>query len=563
MAINPNARYLVSQTESELPESTVLTPQNGLTQSIASGDLTLSLGGNLKEICNLSSTGIVVLKDVASTVTAKTVSLSSSGSVTITNPSGINGNFLIDATDNVSRQLIAASVDNSAPIDPTPQIDFVDSTTVEMTVTDNAGEDRIDVLIAEKDTGPIEELTLEVDASINNVMTMTGSLENNLAEITMGFKINGGLPGQGLFYDGTKVVFDNVLPIVSSLSWAKDPNLFGLQFKATPSESNFGDDQTLEVGFGETDVIPDGYALGYYLSSDEEDPSNNTLRFIQQKISNIGSVGLNIAASSTGVLQQTTPAITSTGTFELNMKKTSIADHPQVIRVNNASNYIYDTFVYDIDVDIHPNSPLLFVSQFNVDTTPSFGIGFNVTPGDDSKIVRFDGTNWGWGNNLMGTVTSLTLEAASTSPCLSITSASTNMPVTTNDTITTGFDVQVDTSPTIEGSCLYYNGTDVVLGVPPAYSGRTTILFAGHMQFPNDADTMTVYFNGPNTNILSLFGFAQGYSYSDGTTTLIGAEGNMFVDVVAATGGLNVTVTSNSPTDAGRWVTVFIYYTYP
>lgn len=563
MAINPNARYLVTQTEVDLPDSAILSPENGLTKVVEAGNITLYLDGNLEQVSTLLTTGIVVLDDVGGTVTAATKTVSSAGSVTITNPQGIADNIKIDAADNTSVQKIVASKGVGTPGTASSTLNFIDSANIKLVVTDNAGQDRIDIEVDGALSSGINNLAGESAVNIADTMTLDVSSPETIGEVSVSFNVQDTDPLMGFVYNGTKVVFDELTKSVYTLTWDKDPALEAISFEATPSTSVVGGSQTLSIGFEATNAAV-GDVLVYYSNVNPIDPKNDTLQFITPELSDVSSVGLNIITSSSGVLEQTVGPITNTGTFELGLKETQIATHPQVIRVNNASEYIYDTFVYDLSVEADVGSPVLNVVESTMTTTPSVTVGFTVDADDDNKVLVYGPPGaWQWIASGIGTVDSVTIEPLASELSLSINTASGDpMPMTGSQTVVLDFDVETTGSPTLAGSCIYYDGTDVRLGVPSTYSGKNTILFASQMTFPADAVTMTVFFNSPNTTLNSLVATAHGLEITSPANPKSPSQGNLSVELITASGGYNVTITSDDALDVSTSFTVVVYYLY-
>lgn len=565
MAINPNARYLVTQTEADLPESSILTPENGLTKTVSGGNITLSINENLLQICNLSTTGIVVLSDVGTTVTAATKALSSSGSVAITNPEGIAGNFKIDAVDNTSLQKISASKGSGNPVTAAPRINFIDTANIKLVVTDNPGNDWIDIEVDGRLSSGINDVLDNTAVNIADTMEVIAEAPEKIGEVSIDFNLENSLPLEGLIYNGTKVVFGELEKRVYTLLWQKDPNLAAIDFEATPTTSVVGGTQELQIGFNPGEA-QEGDVLGYYLSNNPVDPLNYTLQFITPELSAVSAVGLDIISSSSTVLEQTTAPITDTGTFELGFIDSPIATHAQVVRKNNANEYIYDTFVYDLSVEADADSPVLNIVENTMTSTPSVTVGFNVTSGDNNKILAVNPSGqWVWTSSGVGTVDSITFEPLATESSLAFTTASTEpMPITASDTVILDFNVDTGpTTPTLAGSCIYYDGSDVSLGVPSTYSGRNTILFASQMTFPVGQNSMTVFFNGPNTTLNSLLPYAKGLNITSVANPKTAVTGNLYVELVVASGGYNVTITSDDVDDAEKSFTVVVYYLYP
>jgi hypothetical protein len=565
MAINPNARYLVTQTEADLPESSILTPVKGLADLISSGNITLTLDGNLEQVCNLATTGIVVLSDVGATVTAATKTLSSSGTISITNPQGIAGNFKIDAIDNTSVQKIRASKGAGEPVMAAPLLNFSDTANVKIVVTDNPGNDWIDIDVDARLSAGINSITSSTNVNIADTMEVIAESVEQIGQLSIDFNLENAEPLEGLIYNGTKVVFGELEKSVYTLFWEKDPNLAAIDFVATPTTSVVGSSQVVDIGFNPGDAVT-GDILGYYLNDDPLDEKNLTLQFITPELSDVSSVGLDIIPASSGVLEQTTPPITDTGTFELDLKVSQIATHAQVIRRNGSNEYVYDTFVYDLSVVADADSPVLNIVEDTMTVTPSVTVGFNVVAGDDNKILAVNSSGeWVWTNSGVGTVDSITFEPLATETSLAFTTASSEpMPLTASDTVILDFNVDTGpTTPTLAGSCIYYDGTDVRLGVPSTYSGKNTILFASQMTFPAGQNSMTVFFNGPNTNLNSLIAFAKGLSVTYAPSLKTAVSGNLSVELIAASGGYNVNIASDDVNDAEKSFIVVVYYLYP
>lgn len=150
MAFAPDtATYLlVTPDASDLPNSQILLAGDGL-QLVSTGPggtYEMSAIGSLLGLANLASTGIMTFNHTGSVV--GTTTLGSDSTITITNPTGVDGAPSFSVNPNTSQQLVNASANSGAPVGAYPLLNFIGVGDATVSVTANPGAGRIDVSVS-------------------------------------------------------------------------------------------------------------------------------------------------------------------------------------------------------------------------------------------------------------------------------------------------------------------------------------------------------------------------------------------------------------------------------
>ena len=127
MAFAPNTSPFITTASAsvDLPNSQVLTAGTGIqvTQSGPGGNVTVSAAGSLLSLSQLGASGILSINHSLNQINTRT--LSSDGTLTITNPDGLNGSPLFSVTPETQVQLIQVSANGGSIVGSAPTINFM------------------------------------------------------------------------------------------------------------------------------------------------------------------------------------------------------------------------------------------------------------------------------------------------------------------------------------------------------------------------------------------------------------------------------------------------------
>jgi len=144
---------LVNADTINLPYSQVLTAGPGieLTSTGPGGNYNIAPVQSLLSLTNLNSSGLMTFDPVTKTVA--TTSLTSDGTVRITNPNGVGGLPKIGVLPFSSNQLIGASANGGSSVGLYPELNFIGLGDASVSVTANPIDNRIDVAIESTSKG--------------------------------------------------------------------------------------------------------------------------------------------------------------------------------------------------------------------------------------------------------------------------------------------------------------------------------------------------------------------------------------------------------------------------
>ena len=179
-----NATYLIIDADAALPESRLLTADAALSnlQFIDSGpggtyELFPTL--NLLGVANLSTPGMLAFS-AGSGIINRT--LSSDGSITITNPAGDAGAPFFAVVDNTSIQWIQVQGGGTPTANPRSILNFISGTNVTVNAVDNSGASRTDVTISAATGAPTDGSFILASAATGNSFDL-GTLTSGLLKI--------------------------------------------------------------------------------------------------------------------------------------------------------------------------------------------------------------------------------------------------------------------------------------------------------------------------------------------------------------------------------------------
>lgn len=179
-----NATYLIIDADAALPESRLLTADAALSnlQFIDSGpggtyELFPTL--NLLAVANLSTPGMLAFS-AGSGIINRT--LSSDGSITITNPAGDAGAPFFAVVDNTSIQWIQVQGGGTPTANPRSILNFINGTNVTISTVDNSGSSRTDVTISAATGAPTDGSFILASAATGNSFDL-GTLTSGLLKI--------------------------------------------------------------------------------------------------------------------------------------------------------------------------------------------------------------------------------------------------------------------------------------------------------------------------------------------------------------------------------------------
>jgi hypothetical protein len=263
------ADYLLYSPNADLPNANVLQTATGLSLVPGLNTMTLTPTNDLGGIEAITGSGWV---SRTTTDTYATRTYQSNGSITITNPGGIAGNPIFSVVDDTNIQRV--NVDsNGIRLSTRPTLNFIPGNGAGITVQDNIGANRTDIIISAIPTPPFS-LTVQGTADQINVVTNLGiSTVSLVDEVIIPTSVQAGnmkLVGNSLISvnangnisldpNGTGVI-NALAPFIAdsgsfaapSLSFTGDTNT-GF-FSIVSGNVGFSSDGSLTIVFGDTGI---------------------------------------------------------------------------------------------------------------------------------------------------------------------------------------------------------------------------------------------------------------------------------------------------------------------
>ena len=145
----------------QLIVSTVGTPN--LTLETNGTQYILNTTGNLGQIANINTNGILCITDAQDTVATRIIA--NTGTITAVNPDGVAGNISLNVVPSSSLQWLQPYLNGAARgtggnlLSPRPIFNFIPATGVGLAVVDNPGANRTDITISGTALGTISGIT--------------------------------------------------------------------------------------------------------------------------------------------------------------------------------------------------------------------------------------------------------------------------------------------------------------------------------------------------------------------------------------------------------------------
>ena len=167
-----------------------------IVSTVGTPNLTLNTTGNLGQIANINTNGILCITDAQDTVATRIIA--NTGTITAVNPDGVAGNISLNVVPSSSLQWLQPYLNGAArgpdgnPLSPRPTFNFIPATGVGLAVVDNPGANRTDITISGTALGTISSIT-STGATIK-VTNPTGPTTNIEAVNWANFAANGTNP---------------------------------------------------------------------------------------------------------------------------------------------------------------------------------------------------------------------------------------------------------------------------------------------------------------------------------------------------------------------------------
>jgi hypothetical protein len=194
-----DAGYLLSSANSSLANSSILTAGSGISITAGGGTTIIAATGNLAGLTALTTAGLIT-QDGSGTYTTTSI-MSSNGTLTVNNGSGVGGNPDLSVTPSTTVQKV--NINNSGVLESTRStLNFIPGPNIGFFIADNSGTNATDITISAAANGfPFKAscasaTTGNLNASYNNGTSGVGATLTNNGTLAP-FTIDGTTPALG------------------------------------------------------------------------------------------------------------------------------------------------------------------------------------------------------------------------------------------------------------------------------------------------------------------------------------------------------------------------------